>query len=163
MTGLAVRSTDLLSRVTAAVHSVTDPEYPDVSIADLGLVERIDVNDTEVRVGLIPTMSGCPALAMIEHDVRAAVASVLDTVAHETQVVVEFLHEPVWTPERISGTAVSFLRTEYTVTIRPPSGPTSCPVCEGRAVEPRSEFGSTPCRAVAWCPDCRNPIEVIRR
>ncbi len=54
-----------LAVVRDAVATVTDPEYPDISITDLGLVESIDIDGRAATVGLIPTFSGCPALAMI--------------------------------------------------------------------------------------------------
>ncbi len=67
----------LRERVLAAVTSVDDPEYPGISIVDLGLLETIDVSaDGAVGVGLIPTFSGCPALGMIADDVRVVVGDI---------------------------------------------------------------------------------------
>ena len=70
----------LVRLVTDAVASVHDPEYPDVSIADLGLVESITVSESGdvAAIGLIPTFSGCPALDMIATDVEAAVLALTE-------------------------------------------------------------------------------------
>ena len=54
-----------------AIEKVNDPEYPGISIVDLGLLENIKLNEIgEVVIQLIPTFSGCPALQMIAQDVR---------------------------------------------------------------------------------------------
>ena len=51
--------------VWRALQDVDDPEYPGVSIVDLGLVEDVRVDGRRVEVDLVPTYSGCPALSMI--------------------------------------------------------------------------------------------------
>ena len=66
-----------VERVRAAIASGDDPEYPGISVVDLGLLETLDVTlDGHVVVGLIPTFSGCPALSMIANDVQAGIGSV---------------------------------------------------------------------------------------
>lgn len=145
--------------VRAAVAAVCDPEYPDLTIADLGILETVEVADDGcVAVGLVPTMLGCPALRAIEADVAAAARG-----AGAGAVRVTFLAEPRWTPARIRPEARQLLAREYTIAIRGRDGTVLCPVCGSRDVEPRSEFGATLCRSLAWCAACRNPVEVIRR
>ncbi len=155
-------STALVDQVRAAVASVDDPEYPDVSIADLGLVESIDVEagpDGPVAVvGLIPTFSGCPALDMIATDVERAVTALTDV--HECDV--RWLPGPVWSTDRLTGTARATLADDYTVVLRRKDGGLRCPVCGSDDVDVQSQAGPTRCRAVAWCAACRNPVEVMR-
>jgi ring-1,2-phenylacetyl-CoA epoxidase subunit PaaD len=148
----------VLDDVRAAVAAVTDPEYPDVSIGDLGLVESIDVTAGAATVGLIPTFSGCPALDMIATDVRHAV----EALGEIDECVVQWLRGPVWTTDRVTAAARSTLADEYTVTLRRKDGGLRCPVCGRDDVAMQSLAGPTRCRAVAWCPDCRNPVEVMR-
>jgi ring-1,2-phenylacetyl-CoA epoxidase subunit PaaD len=63
----------LADRVWEAVAAVTDPEYPDLTIVDLGILERIEVDaEGRAEIGLVPTALGCPALAQIRSDVGAA-------------------------------------------------------------------------------------------
>ena len=150
---------DTVELVRQVLSTVDDPEYPGVSVLDLGLVESIEDDGSTVSVGLIPTMSGCPALVVIERDVRDALVSAVA----DREISVRFLNAPVWTPERISAKAASFLAREYSVAIRTRRHEPPCPTCGGVGLEPRSEFGPTPCRSVEWCPACRNPIEVVRR
>lgn len=144
--------------VDEALQSVADPEYPDVSIVDLGLVELVEVAGGIAAIGLIPTYGGCPALAMIADDVRVAV----ERVDGITRCDVHWLVEPVWNTERLSTRARSRLADDYTVVLRRKDGGLRCPVCGSDRVEDRSSVGPTRCRSIAWCPDCRNPIEVMR-
>ena len=148
----------LTDEVRAAVSEVTDPEYPDVSIVDLGLVETIEVTGTAAAVGLIPTFSGCPALGMIAADVREAVEALSDVDA----CAVSWLPGPVWSTDRMTATARTKLAADYTVVLRGRDGGLKCPVCGSENVADQSTAGPTRCRAIAWCPDCRNPVEVMR-
>ena len=148
---------DLRAAVADAVLTVNDPEYPDVSIVDLGLVESVAVEDGTATVGLIPTFSGCPALDMIADDVRRAVSAVAGIETCD----VRWLPGPVWTTDRLSPTAERSL-AEYTVVLRRKDGTLRCPICGGDAVADQSIAGPTRCRSVAWCDGCRNPVEVMR-
>ena len=60
---------DLEQAVADAVAGVEDPELP-VSIADLGMVRAITADDGMVLVRLTPTFLACPALWLVEADVR---------------------------------------------------------------------------------------------
>jgi ring-1,2-phenylacetyl-CoA epoxidase subunit PaaD len=149
----------LADDVRRAVATVTDPEYPDLTIVQLGMLEAVRATGGgRVEVDLVPTVLGCPALREIEADVVAAASKVPGVAA----VDVRFLAQPAWTADRVAPDARDRLAREYTITIRAVDGSTICPVCGGRNVEERSAFGPTVCRSVAWCPDCRNPVEVLR-
>lgn len=144
--------------VTAAVATITDPEYPDISIADLGLVESIEIEGSNAVVGLIPTFSGCPALAMIAADVRAAV-ELVPAIDHCT---VQWLPLPVWSTDRVTLAARTKLNNDYTVTLRRKDGSLRCPSCGADTVRDQSAAGPTRCRSIAWCDQCRNVVEVMR-
>ncbi len=154
---------DLTARVEAALRSVDDPEYPGLSIVDLGLVERVTLADestadTTVVIELVPTFSGCPALHMIADDVRTAVTEEVPDV----RVDIRWLTEPAWTTARMSPLAEARLASEFTVVLRRKDGTLRCPVCGSDTVQDQAMAGPTRCRSVAWCPDCRNPVEVFR-
>jgi ring-1,2-phenylacetyl-CoA epoxidase subunit PaaD len=144
--------------VRSAVAAINDPEYPDVSIVDLGLLESLHVDGPVAHVGLIPTFSGCPALAMIADDVRRSVES-LDAI---DRCEVTWLDGPVWDSTRLTAPARTRLADDYTVVLRRKDGSLLCPVCGSDAVVDQSMAGPTRCRSVAWCPSCRNPVEVMR-
>lgn len=165
----------LADAVRASVALVCDPEYPDVTISELGILEDVSVSGSTVRIGLVPTMLGCPALDVIARDVAAAARAACNDSGREFDdadpdnprfgdmtIDVVFLADPVWTPERIAPSAVGFLAREYSIAVRIRSS-VSCPVCASTSLEHRSDFGPTPCRSVEWCPQCRNPVEVVGR
>lgn len=153
---IATRNTT--DAVTAAVATITDPEYPDISIADLGLVESIEIEGTDAVIGLIPTFSGCPALAMIAGDVRAAV----ELLPAIDRCTVRWLPAPVWSTDRVTLAARTKLNSDYTVTLRRKDGTLRCPACGSDAVRDQSAAGPTRCRSIAWCDQCRNVVEVMR-
>ena len=51
-----------LAAVRSALAEVADPEIPAISIVDLGVIEGVTVDDDAIRVELLPTFVGCPAL-----------------------------------------------------------------------------------------------------
>ncbi|MFN0092487.1 MAG: iron-sulfur cluster assembly protein [Acidimicrobiales bacterium] len=144
--------------VRAAVAAVCDPEYPDLTIEELGMLEAVAVAGADVEVALTPTVFGCPALAMIERDVRAAA----EAVPGVGRVRVTLLDEPRWSPDRIAPAARAVLAAQYTISIRGADGSVICPVCGSREVAERSAYGPTRCRSIAYCAACSNPVEVIR-
>lgn len=159
----AVSTAAMEAAVLEAVSSVCDPEYPDITIAELGILESVTARDggSAIRIELVPTMLGCPALDVIRSDVTAAARSAC--IGSDVSVEVVFVADPVWTPDRISPEAVEFMAREYSVAVRRARSDAACPICGSAALEHRSDFGPTPCRSVEWCPSCRNPIEVVGR
>ena len=94
----ANRSAGPLDRhaVMAALADVPDPEIPAVSIVELGMVGEVEVGERGIRVELLPTFVGCPALEII----RAAVEQRLGELGPPVRVDVSFATP--WTSDRIS-------------------------------------------------------------
>src|SRR4028119_249284 len=55
--------------VRDALREVLDPEYP-ISLVDLGLIRGIEVKGSKAHIKLTYTCMGCPAMDMIQDDVR---------------------------------------------------------------------------------------------
>ena len=144
--------------VVEVLSGVDDPEYSGVSIVDLGLVERVSVDQgAGVTVELVPTFTGCPALDLIADDVRQVLR------AHgEQHPTVRFVDAPVWTPERISATGRAALRRQFTVAVKLGERQPPCPRCGAGALSTTSLFGSMRCRSVATCAACGERTEMIR-
>jgi metal-sulfur cluster biosynthetic enzyme len=79
-----------------ALRQVKDPEL-DMNIVDLGLVYDVEVSGGEVRVKMTLTSPGCPAGPMITNDAYR----VLRALEGVTDVDIEIVWEPYWTPERM--------------------------------------------------------------
>jgi ring-1,2-phenylacetyl-CoA epoxidase subunit PaaD len=160
----ALARNDAERRVWRALEGVLDPEIPAVSVVEMGMIESVDVRDGRARVVLLPTFTGCPAVAVIEQDVSAAAAAVEGV--REVDVARSF--DPPWTTERITPRGRAKLRG---FGLAPPAeGPVLieriglveraiCPFCSSEDTVAEGLFGPTPCRSVYYCRACRNPFE----
>lgn len=95
---------ELLARVREAIGSVLDPEFG-VPVDELGLIYDLRVRGGAVAIGMTLTTRHCPAGEVIVSGVRAAVAAV----PLVTQVDVELVWDPVWTPDMLSDRARAHL------------------------------------------------------
>jgi metal-sulfur cluster biosynthetic enzyme len=86
-------------RILAALHEVLDPEVGE-SIVDLGLVERIELQPSQVNVTLVPTSATCPMTDAIVEQAIAAVQQLYP--ASEVNVDIDWNAQ--WTPQRMSET-----------------------------------------------------------
>ena len=142
--------------VLDALTDVTDPEIPAISIVDLGVVHRAEVDsDGAIRVELLPTFVGCPAIDMI----RSAVSDRLQSFGRPVEVRVSF--EVPWTSDRISARGRERLRQSG---FAPPAevDAVRCPYCDSARVAMDSLFGPTLCRSLFYCRDCRQPFESFK-
>ena len=142
--------------ILAALADVTDPEIPAISIVDLGVVHRAEVHaDGAIRVELLPTFVGCPAIDMI----RSAVSDRLQSFGRPVEVRVSF--EVPWTSDRISARGRERLRQSG---FAPPAelDAVHCPFCDSARVVMDSLFGPTLCRSLFYCRDCRQPFESFK-
>jgi ring-1,2-phenylacetyl-CoA epoxidase subunit PaaD len=135
-------------RVLEILSHVPDPEIPCISVVDLGIVR--DVKDDAVVI--TPTYTGCPATLAIEADIRAALDKAgLSTLKIETALT------PPWSTDWISAEGREKLRAYG---IAPPvKTAVQCPRCGSTHTEELSRFGSTPCKSLHRCLDCREPFD----
>jgi ring-1,2-phenylacetyl-CoA epoxidase subunit PaaD len=149
--------------VRAALADVLDPELPVVSVVDLGMVERVDVDAAGIRVELLPTFVGCPALDLI----RGAVEDRLRV--FDRPVEVRFGFRVPWSSDRITPDG---RRKLHDAGFAPPGpakagvpvllqleSPVPCPHCGSRRTALENIFGPTQCRAIYHCTACRQPFE----
>ena len=157
--------------VWAALAEVPDPEIPVVSVVDLGLVHTVELDGERLRVELLPTFVGCPALEVI----RASVAERLAGMA--PRVEVEMTFAVPWTSDRITADGRRKLRETgfappgpaaagaegrplfATIGVRPSA---TCPWCGSADTTLENLFGPTLCRTVFWCNRCRQPFEQFK-
>jgi metal-sulfur cluster biosynthetic enzyme len=89
--------------VTQALRTVEDPEAG-MNIVDLGLVYGVSVEPGKVRVEMTMTSPACPVGAYLVDESGAAIRAVAP---EGTDVQVDLVWEPPWTPERMSPEAQS--------------------------------------------------------
>lgn len=143
--------------VWQALARVPDPELPVVSVVDLGMVKSVTLSDDAVRVELIPTFLGCPALGWIAEKVRSSLAE------QGLHAEVSFALDVVWDPSRISPDGIEKLRGMGVAVPRERAGLSpQCPYCGAGETEIENLFGPTPCRAVYYCRSCRQPFEAMK-
>src|ERR1700687_231865 len=63
---------ELRQRAWEVAATVVDPEIPVLTIADLGVLREVTVDDGRVEVAITPTYSGCPAMNMITLEIEIA-------------------------------------------------------------------------------------------
>jgi ring-1,2-phenylacetyl-CoA epoxidase subunit PaaD len=142
---------------------VKDPEMATVSILDLGMVEKVTTDGTAVKITVLPTFSGCPALNIIERDIKHAA----ENVEGVTEAHVESVFTPPWTTDRITPLGRERLK-EFGIA-PPPANHVmgepweiDCPYCGSAYVTMENIFGPTACRSILYCRSCKNPFEAMK-
>ncbi|KAA2264807.1 phenylacetate-CoA oxygenase subunit PaaJ [Solihabitans fulvus] len=162
----------VLDEVREVAEQVADPELPVLTLADLGVLRDVAVRDGRVVVTITPTYSGCPAVEEMRADLRARLAEA----GHHDVEVRTVLH-PAWTTDWITDRGRRRL-AEYGIAppsrigpraagpvplnLTPPSRRVPCPRCGSPRTEELSHFGSTACKALRRCADCREPFEHLK-
>lgn len=146
--------------LTAAVAAVPDPELPMVTIAELGILRDVTVDEAgRVTVTITPTYSGCPAMDAIRTDIRRALAA-----AGHADVEVRTQLAPAWTTDWMSETGRRKLAQAGIAPPRPGGRvalrlSVRCPWCGSPETEEISRFGSTSCKALWRCRACAEPFD----
>jgi ring-1,2-phenylacetyl-CoA epoxidase subunit PaaD len=153
------------ARAWAAAAAVPDPEVPCVTVADLGILRSVEIEDGVAVAKVSPTYSGCPAVAAIELAIEAA----LREAGFEPRI--ERVMSPAWTTDWITAEGREKLRTYG---IAPPVNASNlkmalfgetvvnCPRCGSSDTRKVSEFGSTPCKAHYTCIACAEPFDYFK-
>ncbi len=161
---------EVLARVRAALEALTDPEIPVVTLADMGILREVRTaadDPARVEVVITPTYSGCPAMAQIADDIRAT----LQGLGVSGRVVTQLA--PAWTTDWMTPAARDKLRAygiappgrcgdaplEQPLRFHPRADAVTCPHCGSTHTREISRFGSTACKALWQCLDCREPFD----
>jgi ring-1,2-phenylacetyl-CoA epoxidase subunit PaaD len=158
--------------------AVADPELPMLTLADLGILRDVSIDNGHIVVTITPTYSGCPALREIARDLeyrltRAGFAGA----AVRTQIA------PAWSSDWItpegrrklhaagiappgpvsSGSAGQGARGPVPLNLTTaPRGRVPCPQCGSPDTEQTAAFGATACKALMRCRSCHEPFEYVK-
>ncbi|WP_151088226.1 1,2-phenylacetyl-CoA epoxidase subunit PaaD [Hymenobacter baengnokdamensis] len=157
------------ARIWQLLEEVSDPEVPVLSILDLGIVRAVAVDGEHITVTITPTYSGCPAMSAIATDIRLRLLA-----EGYRQVTIHNQISPAWTTDWMSQAGRSKLEAYG---IAPPIDGTAsghvlnlfgqdtavrCPLCKSAHTHLVSQFGSTACKALYQCDDCREPFDYFK-
>lgn len=148
--------------------TVTDPEIPVLTVLDLGIVRSVHISNGDAEIVITPTYSGCPAMDMITMNIHLALSG-----QGYKNIKVTPVLSPAWTTDWMSEEGKRKLK-EYG--IAPPNPKqqvckqelfaaneaVQCPRCDSWHTHRISEFGSTACKALYQCDECREPFDYFK-
>ncbi len=143
--------------VIDVLRSVDDPEYPGVSVVDMGMIGSVELTGGRIVVEFITTFSGCPASDVISSDIAAAVGALDGVTGVEVRRSAE-----AWDTSKLSQHARTVMARDFTVAVAVPGKPAECPRCAAAELVEQSPFGPARCRAVHRCRACDEVIEMVR-
>jgi ring-1,2-phenylacetyl-CoA epoxidase subunit PaaD len=158
-----------LNKIWQLLEQVSDPEIPVLSVLDMGIVRDIKSYGDGVEVLITPTYSGCPAMKSIEFSIIAELEA---NGIHPVKVT--NILSPAWTTDWMSAEGIKKLK-EYG--IAPPIPGTNakriealfieapqpeCPHCGAKNTKMISQFGSTACKALYQCNECKEPFDYFK-
>lgn len=160
-------TSNISQEIWEVLKTVVDPEIPVLTVVDMGIIRDVVQTDNSVEVSITPTYSGCPAMDAISKDIIKAL-----TQKGFHNVTVKTVLSPAWTTDWITEEGKQRL-LEYG--IAPPEKDTAekgmlfgkhkevkCPRCRSTNTVMISNFGSTACKALWKCEDCKEPFDYFK-
>lgn len=149
------------------LEDVKDPEVPVLSVIDLGIVRSVKTGEDAIDITITPTYSGCPAMDVISMDIRLKLIE-----KGYRNVSIRQQLSPAWTTDWMSEEGKQKLKA---FGIAPPNPKqqfctiemfrqeaVQCPRCNSYHTELISQFGSTACKALYRCLDCKEPFDYFK-
>jgi ring-1,2-phenylacetyl-CoA epoxidase subunit PaaD len=149
----------------ALLSGIPDPEIPVITIKDLGILRHVRKEEGMYIVTITPTYTACPAVDMIKDQIREILS------AHGiSNLKIELTYSPAWTTDWLSQETKVKLRNYG---IAPPGHSScnklfnvaetvTCPRCNSKHTSLISRFGSTACKALYKCDDCKETFESFK-
>jgi ring-1,2-phenylacetyl-CoA epoxidase subunit PaaD len=149
-------------RIWKLLEQVKDPEIPVISVVEMGLIRGVAASGKRAIVTMTPTFSGCPALEVMRSEISGRLRE-----AGWEEVDVRLAASPPWSSDWITESGREKLRG---FGLSPPprhagqleaalAAAVPCPYCNSHDTELKNDFGSTLCRAIYFCNQCRQPFE----
>ena len=148
------------------LKEVPDPEVPVLNLLDLGIIRDVRFNEDEIEVVVTPTYSGCPATSMINMSIKL---KLIEKGFNNLKITNQL--SPAWTTDWMTEEGKQKLKAYG---IAPPvysknsdelfskTDEVECPLCGSKHTHLVSQFGSTACKALYQCDDCREPFDYFK-
>ncbi|MCH8619102.1 1,2-phenylacetyl-CoA epoxidase subunit PaaD [Undibacterium sp. TS12] len=155
---------------------VNDPEIPVISVTDLGIVRKVELltpkqgKQAQCAITITPTYSGCPAMDVIEQEIRAQLRT---HGLHAVHVIYQL--SPAWSTDWMTAEGKRKLRDygiappqqqviDISAILRPRQDDIAivCPQCGSDQTQLVSQFGSTSCKALYKCRSCLEPFDYFK-
>lgn len=154
-------STKSTKKIWALLEKVNDPEVPVLTIIDLGIVRDVKIKGGEIEVIITPTYTGCPAMDMIAMHIKLALLE-----NGYTKIKITSVLSPAWTTDWMSEAGKRKLKAygiaapdkQFAI----PRDGIECPLCNSSNTKLISEFGSTACKALYQCNNCKEPFDYFK-
>jgi len=159
-----VNNTIATNAIWKILETVKDPEVPVLSVVDLGVIRGVALEEEQVTVTITPTYTGCPAMDMISMHIKMA----LNDAGYQTTI--QTILSPAWTTDWMTENGKQQLKAYG---IAPPVGKSfdhayldnlivPCPQCNSTHTVLISQFGSTACKALYKCEECKEPFDYFK-
>ncbi|MES2850375.1 MAG: 1,2-phenylacetyl-CoA epoxidase subunit PaaD [Bacteroidota bacterium] len=154
-------------KILSILETVPDPEVPVLSVLDLGIVRDVKIIDDTIEIIITPTYTGCPAMDMISMNIKMALLE-----NGYKNIKITTVLSPAWTTDWMSEEGKQKLKAYG---IAPPNPKQQvcnsslfseetiqCPQCNSYHTHRISEFGSTACKSLYQCDDCKEPFDYFK-
>ena len=151
----------------AILSTVSDPEIPVLSILEMGVIRSAVIDDNGVvLVKITPTYSGCPAMDVMGEDIVKA----LNEAGYQAKV--DLVLSPAWTTDWITqkgraaletyGIAAPLDEEADKAVLLGNKKLVKCTLCGSTNTKLVSQFGSTACKALFQCEECKEPFDYFK-
>jgi ring-1,2-phenylacetyl-CoA epoxidase subunit PaaD len=163
-------------KIWSILETVTDPEVPVLTIKDLGIIRDVKITEAQnsptgvesVEITITPTYSGCPAMDVISMNIRMALLQ-----EGIKNISIKQILSPAWTTDWMSEEGKQKLKAygiappQYKQVVCEPElfgmeEAIQCPLCNSYNTRLVSQFGSTACKALYQCNDCKEPFDYFK-
>ena len=160
-----------IQKIWDILTSINDPEIPVLSIVDLGIIRNVVISNDSflaeptITITITPTYSGCPAMDVISMQIKMAMVA-----EGYQKIMISQALSPAWTTDWMTEKGKQQLKAYG---IAAPVGKSfdntyleelvvECPQCNSTNTTLISAFGSTACKALFKCNECKEPFDYFK-
>ena len=148
---------ELHNKIWKLLEEIPDPEIPAINLVELGVVRKVEGEESNLEITITPTYTGCPAKQLFNDLIKEK----LEENGYTNFTITSTLF-PAWTTDWLSEETKKKLMNEG---ISPPTAGDrviTCPHCGSTDTKMVSRFGTTPCQSFHTCNSCSEPFNYFK-